>query len=94
MKKYGRILTEMSDIKYAKGVRKDLSKLDKKHLQKIKEAAASLAEFPDISNIRKLSAHPLADYRLKTGKDRVLSDVCWNERIIFVLKIGHRKDVY
>jgi len=84
----------MFDIRYAKGVRKDLSKIDKKYLEKIRKAAESLTEFPDISNIRKLSAHPLADYRLKTGDYRVLFDVCWNERVIFVLKIGHRKDVY
>jgi len=84
----------MFDIKYAAGVRKDLSKIDKKHLGKIKNAAESLTDFPDISNIRKLSAHPLADYRLRTGDYRILFDVCWDEKVIFILKIGHRKNVY
>jgi len=63
----------MFDIKYAAGVRKDLSKIDKKHLEKIKNAAESLTDFPDISNIKRLSAHPLADYRLR---DQVITEYC------------------
>ena len=63
----------MFDIKYAAGVRKDLSKIDKKHLKKIKNAAESLTDFPDISNIKRLSAHPLADYRLR---DQVITEYC------------------
>jgi len=44
----------MFDIKYAAGVRKDLSKIDKRYLEKIKNAAESLTDFPDISNIKKV----------------------------------------
>ncbi len=84
----------MFDIKYAKSVRKDISKIDKKHLEKIKNAIESLPEFPDVSNIKKLSAHPLADYRLRVGEYRVLFDVCRDEKVIFILKIGHRKEIY
>jgi mRNA interferase RelE/StbE len=74
-KKYGRISIEMFEIKYAKSVKKDLSRIDRKHLEKIKSEIESLAEFPDVSNIKKLSAHPLADYRLRVGDYRVLFDV-------------------
>lgn len=84
----------MFEIKYAKSVKKDLSKIDKKYLKIIKTAIQSLIEFPDIANIKKLSAHPLADYRLKIGDYRVLFDVYHNEKTIFILKIGHRKEVY
>ncbi len=94
MKKYGGEFKKMFDIRYAKSVKKDLNKIDKKHLESIKKSIEVLKKFPDISNIKKLSAHPLADYRLKTGDYRVLFDVCWDEQIIFVLKIGHRKEVY
>jgi len=44
--------------------------------------------------MKKLSSHPLADYRLRIGEYRVLFDVSWDDKIIFVLKIGHRKDIY
>lgn len=84
----------MFEIKYAKSVRKDLSGIDKKHLERIKNSIESLIEFPDVANIKKLSAHPLADYRLRVGEYRVLFDVCRDERVIYILKIGHRKEIY
>ncbi|MEE4357307.1 MAG: type II toxin-antitoxin system RelE/ParE family toxin [Desulfococcaceae bacterium] len=84
----------MFEIRYAKSVRKDLSGIDKKHLEKIKNAVELLMNFPNISNIKKLSAHPLADYRLRTGDYRILFDVSSDEQIIHILKIGHRKEIY
>ncbi len=84
----------MFEIKYARSVGKDLNRIDRKYLQKIKKATESLREFPDVSNMKKLSAHPIADYRLRIGEYRVLFDVYWDDKVIFVLKIGHRKEVY
>ena len=84
----------MFNIEYAKSIKKDISRIDKKQHERIKKAIEALKEFPDIKNIKKLSAHPLADYRFRVGEYRVLFDVDWNERIIYVLKIGHRKEVY
>lgn len=84
----------MFEIQYAKGVNKDLEKIDRQNLAKIKKAIENLMEYPNISNTKKLSAHPLADYRLRVGEYRVLFDVYWDERIIYILKIGHRSEVY
>lgn len=84
----------MFDIEYANSINKDLDQIDKQQLGKIKKAIETLKNFPDISNIKKLSAHPLADYRLRIGEYRVLFDVYWEKRVIYILKIGHRKDVY
>jgi mRNA interferase RelE/StbE len=84
----------MFEIKYAKSVKKDLSKIDKKYLEKIKHEIEFLTVFPNVVNIKKLSAHPLADYRLRIGDYRVLFDVYREEQVIFVLKIGHRKEIY
>jgi len=82
------------DIQYAKSVKKDIEKIDKQNLDRIKKAIETLGKFPNVSNIIKLSAHPLADYRLRVGEYRVLFDVHWEKRIVSVLKIGHRRDVY
>jgi mRNA interferase RelE/StbE len=82
------------DIKYANSVKKDLGKIDRQQHERIKKAIESLKEFPDISNIKKLSAHPLADYRLRVGEYRVLFDVYWEKRTIYILKIGPRQDIY
>ncbi|MBM3211290.1 type II toxin-antitoxin system RelE/ParE family toxin [Candidatus Poribacteria bacterium] len=81
-------------MRYVDSVKKDLGKIDRQHHERIKKAIESLKEFPDISNIRKLSAHPLADYRLRVGEYRVLFDVYWESMTIYVLKIGHRQDIY
>jgi mRNA interferase RelE/StbE len=82
------------DIDYANSINKDLDQIDKQQLGRIKKAIEILKSFPDISNIKKLSAHPLADYRLRVGEYRVLFDVYWEKRVIYILKIGHRRDVY
>jgi mRNA interferase RelE/StbE len=84
----------MFHVKYAKSVKKDLRGIDRENRQRIRKAIASLEMFPAISNLKKLSAHPLADFRLRVGEYRVLFDVDWDETIIWVLKIGHRRDVY
>lgn len=84
----------MFEIKYAKSVKKDLIGIDKKHLEKIKTEIETLTKFPNIPNIKKLSAHPLANYRLRIGDYRILFDVYRDENAIFILKIGHRKEVY
>jgi mRNA interferase RelE/StbE len=84
----------MFDIYYAKSVGKDIKWINKNALHKIREDIEKLCNFPDIRNIKRLSAHPLAEYRLRIGEYRILFDVNWNEKKIFILKIGHRKDVY
>lgn len=84
----------MFDIKYAKSVKRDISKIDRNQLKKIKKAIENLIRFPDVPNIKHLSAHPLADYRLRVGEYRVLFDAYSDKKVIYILKIGHRKDVY
>jgi len=83
------------DIVYAKSVRKDIKKIQNEKIKlKIKKAIENLKNFPDITNIKALKSHPLADYRLRIGDYRVLFDVDWENKKIYILKIGHRRDVY
>ncbi len=84
----------MFEVCYAKSVVKDIKYLDAKTVYAIKRKIEGLKNFPDMSNIKRLSAHPLADFRLRVGEYRILFDVNWQERKIFILKIGHRKEVY
>ena len=84
----------MFKIVYAKSVLKDLKKIAPNNLPKIKEGIEELKKFPDISNIKHLNNHPIADYRLRIGNYRVLFDVNWEDKEIYILKIGHRKDIY
>ena len=84
----------MFKIIYAKSVFKDLKKINRKNLEKIKEGIEELMNFPNISQIKHLKNHPLADYRLRIGNYRVLFNVNWEKKEIYILKVGHRREVY
>ncbi len=84
----------MFKIIYAKSVEKDLKKVASSSLPKIRRRIEELERFPNISQIKHLTNHPLADYRLRVGNYRILFDVDWKKQEIYILKIGHRKEVY
>ena len=84
----------MFKIIYAKSVTKDLKKISKQALPIIKRGVGELRNFPDLSNLKHLNNHPLADYRLRIGNYRVLFDVDWKNNEIQILKIGHRSNIY
>lgn len=84
----------MFKLIYAKSVAKDLRRISPSSLPKIKQGIEDLERFPDISQIKRLTNHPVADYRLRIGNYRILFDVNWEKQEIYILKIGHRKDVY
>ncbi len=84
----------MFKLIYAKSVAKDLRKISKNNLPRIKKGIEELSNFPDISQINHLHNHPLADFRLRIGNYRVLFDVNWKKKEIYILKIGHRREVY
>ena len=84
----------MFKIIYAKSVFKDLRKISFDQLPAIKEGIGELEKFPNISQLKHLKNHSLAEYRLRIGNYRVLFDVNWEEKAIHILKIGHRRDVY
>jgi len=79
---------------YAGSVAKDLRKIAKNNLPRIKKGIDELERFPDLSQIKHLRNHPIAHFRLRIGNYRVLFDVNWDERQIYILKIGHRRDIY
>jgi mRNA interferase RelE/StbE len=81
-------------IFYVKSVEKDIKNIEIRILHKIKAEIESLAEFPQVKNIKRLTNHPISDFRLKVGDYRVLFDVDTKTRTIYILKIGHRKEVY
>ncbi|CAK8713378.1 Type II toxin-antitoxin system RelE/ParE family toxin [Candidatus Electrothrix gigas] len=84
----------MFKICYAKGVVKDLKKISPDQLVSIKEGIEDMETFPNISQIKRLKNHPVAEYRMRIGNYRVLFDVSWEEQKIHVLKIGHRRNIY
>lgn len=79
---------------YARSVKKDIRRIDSSKLKRIKEEIEKLVDFPDVKNIKKLTRHPVSDFRLRIGDFRVLFDVDTVNRVINILRIGHRQDIY
>ena len=78
-------------INIRKSAIKDLRKIDRQNREKIYLKIAELKNFPDISNLKKLTNFEPA-YRRRIGDYRILFDVF--ENTIEIGRILHRKDSY
>ena len=79
-------------IFFKKSVEKDFKVIPKKDLLKILERIEALAEDPRPPGCEKLSGQQ--KYRLRQGRYRILYSVQDDELTIWVVKVGHRKDIY
>ena len=71
---------------------KELKKIQKKDLEKITDRIQALAKEPRPAGCEKLSGQE--KYRVRQGRYRIVYAIEDNELIVFVVKIGHRRDVY
>jgi len=78
-------------VEIRKNAIKDFKKISEPHKTKIKLAIKNLENFPNLSNIKKLTNYTPA-YRLRVGDYRVLFDVYEDKIEVGVIK--HRRDVY
>ena len=79
-------------IYFRKSTAKELEKLPKSELSRIVKNIELLAEDPKPQGCEKLSGETL--YRVRQGDYRIVYSIQDNELTIWVVKIGHRKDVY
>tara|TARA_R100000027_G_scaffold32887_1_gene24093 strand:- start:489 stop:749 length:261 start_codon:yes stop_codon:yes gene_type:complete len=80
------------DLEFASSIRKDLKKIHKKEVMKILTEIQNLAEDPRPTNCKKLTNEEL--YRIRIGNYRVIYEIFDERLIVYVVKVGHRKDVY
>lgn len=78
-------------IEIRKSAIKDLQKINEPFKNKLHEKIISLKNFPDVSNIKKLTNFEPA-YRMRVGDYRVLFDVV--EDTIFIGRVLHRQESY
>ena len=78
-------------INLRKSAVKDLKKIDRKDREMLHAKILELADFPNISNIKKLTNFEPA-YRLRAGNYRILFDVA--EDVIEIGRVLHRKESY
>lgn len=81
-----------SKVYFKKSVEKDFKKIPKKDLQKIILKIGDLADNPRPKGCEKLTGQER--YRLRQGQYRIVYSVQDQELTVWVVKVGHRKDIY
>lgn len=83
-------------IRYSKDSLKFMSKLDKKSINRIREAISGLTQKPPIGDIRTMQGYTDGRKRLRVGSWRVIYK--FNEEdvltVLLVIDIGNRGDIY
>jgi mRNA interferase RelE/StbE len=79
-------------IFFKKSVEKDFNGIHSKDLKKILERIEALAENPRPPGCEKLTGQQR--YRLRQGRYRILYSIQDDELTVWVVKVGHRKDIY
>ena len=79
-------------IFFKKSVEKDFNVIPKKDLKKILDRIEKLGEDPRPPGCEKLTGQQR--YRLRQGRYRILYSVQDDELTVWVVKVGHRKDIY
>jgi len=79
-------------IFFKESVWKDLKAIPKKDITKILKKIEGLSNEPRPSGCEKLSGQE--KYRIRQGRYRIVYSIQDNELTVWVVKIGHRKDVY
>ncbi len=71
---------------------KQLGKISPPHFNRIVKAVNDLANNPRPNGYRKLTGR--SGYRIRIGDYRVIYNIKDNILTIFIIEIGHRKDIY
>ena len=79
-------------IYFKESVEKDFRIIPKKDLQKILSRIEALAQDPKPPGHEKLTGQDR--YRIRQGQYRIIYSVHDKELTVWVVKVGHRKDVY
>ena len=83
---------ESYKVYFRKSAAKELEKLPKAALRKIIKKIERLSDEPRPAGREKLSGQEL--YRVRQGDYRIVYSIQDNELTIWVIKVGHRKDIY
>ena len=81
------------EIGWRNSALKELRRLQKQDAAKIVAAVEALADQPFPASAKKLVGAEIT-WRVRVGDYRVIYDVETGIRVIMVVKVGHRRDVY
>ncbi|OGY18713.1 MAG: hypothetical protein A2900_02310 [Candidatus Chisholmbacteria bacterium RIFCSPLOWO2_01_FULL_50_28] len=73
---------------------KDFKKLSPQVKERIKTETlrSETSRYPQ--QFKSLVGNDISQYRLRIGDYRVLYDVYGDDKVVLILRIGHRKDIY
>jgi mRNA interferase RelE/StbE len=77
---------------FKKSVQKDLSAIPEEDLKRILSRIQSLEEEPRPPGCEKLTGQER--YRLRQGRYRIVYSIQDDELSVWIVKVGHRKDIY
>ena len=77
---------------FKKSVQKDFDAVPKKDLKRILKRIEALAEDPRPPGCEKLTGQKR--YRLRQGRYRIVYSIQDDELTVWVVKVGHRKNIY
>ena len=80
------------NIFFKKSAVRELDKIPKKDLKRILNRIDSLSKEPRPKGVEKLAGDNR--YRIRQGNYRIVYSIQDNERIVWIVKVGHRCDVY
>ncbi len=79
-------------VLFRKSVEKDFSSIPKRDMKRILNRIKTLAGNPRPPGSEKLTGQER--YRLRQGRYRIVYSIQDDELTVWVVKIGHRKDIY
>ena len=85
-------MTDSYSLRFKKSAERELRKITKADLQRITQRIKELAAIPRPSGSEKLAGQD--SYRIRQGDYRIVYTVDDDHRLIEIIKIGHRREVY
>lgn len=73
---------------------KDLKKLERPIRTRINRALLLLLGSSYPHGAKNLHDERLVEFRIRAGDYRILYDIYDDDKIIYILRVGHRKDIY
>ncbi|ATU08266.1 type II toxin-antitoxin system RelE family toxin [Methanohalophilus portucalensis] len=84
----------MYTILYSPGARKDLQKLPVDMAKRVVAGIKEIKSNPKV-HVKKLKGSPKSPlYSLRIGEYRVILSIDGDKLIVFVIEIGHRRNIY
>jgi mRNA interferase RelE/StbE len=80
-------------VEFSSAAARELRALPARVQRRISDRVDSLVRNPVPPGSRKLVGQT-SGYRIRVGDYRVLYELRKNSRVVFVVKVGHRRDVY